>query len=84
MKTITVAQLRQNPTEALEAVARGERYVVTKHRLAVAHLVPVDDAPMGIRPAKEPGSARLREQTDLPDLPIEEVEGLLAEMEEDR
>ena len=40
MKTITVAQLRQNPTAALDEVEHGETYIVTKHRREVARLVP--------------------------------------------
>lgn len=40
MKTITVAQLRQNPTAALEDVERGETYVVTRHRREIGRLVP--------------------------------------------
>ncbi|MFT4123771.1 MAG: type II toxin-antitoxin system Phd/YefM family antitoxin [Microbacteriaceae bacterium] len=46
MKTITVAQLRQNPTAALDAVERGETYVVTRHRREIGRLVP----PLGARP----------------------------------
>ena len=38
MKTITVAELRQNPTEALKAVEGGETYLVTRHRSTVAKL----------------------------------------------
>lgn len=41
MKTITVGQLRQNPTEALAEVERGEVYAVTRHNREIAHLVPV-------------------------------------------
>lgn len=40
MKVITVGQLRQNPTRALDEVAEGETYVVTRHRREVARLVP--------------------------------------------
>lgn len=40
MKTISVAQLRQNPTEALAEVERGETYVVTRHRHEIGRLVP--------------------------------------------
>ena len=40
MKTITVAELRQNPTAALADVEAGETYVVTKHQRPIARLVP--------------------------------------------
>lgn len=40
MKTITVAELRQNPTDALAAVEQGETYVVTRHRREIGRLVP--------------------------------------------
>lgn len=40
MKTITVAQLRQNPAPALAEVARGEEYVVVRYRNEIARLVP--------------------------------------------
>jgi prevent-host-death family protein len=41
VKTISVGQLRQNPTEALAEVERGEVYAVTRHNREIAHLVPV-------------------------------------------
>ncbi|MDR1441018.1 MAG: type II toxin-antitoxin system Phd/YefM family antitoxin [Bifidobacteriaceae bacterium] len=40
MKTISVGDLRQNPTAALAAVERGETYLVVKYRQPVAQLVP--------------------------------------------
>ncbi len=40
MKTIPVATLRQNPTQALDEVERGETYIVTRHNREVARLVP--------------------------------------------
>lgn len=40
MKTISVGDLRQNPTAALDAVAHGETYSVTRHRREIAQLVP--------------------------------------------
>lgn len=40
MKIITVAELRQNPTQALAAVEQGETYVVTRHRREIGRLVP--------------------------------------------
>lgn len=78
MKTITVAELRQNPTAALEAVEGGETYVVTRHRRPIARLVPVEPEPVVLIPAKRPGPS------DLSSRPVrrsyEETEALLREM----
>ena len=60
MKSITVAELRQNPTAALADVEAGESYVVTKHRRPVAKLVPPDThEPARIVPARNPGPSHL-------------------------
>ncbi|MBK7822297.1 MAG: type II toxin-antitoxin system Phd/YefM family antitoxin [Tessaracoccus sp.] len=40
MKTISVGQLRQNPSDALAEVERGETYLVTRHRREIGRLVP--------------------------------------------
>ncbi|GGF98738.1 hypothetical protein GCM10007304_10870 [Rhodococcoides trifolii] len=40
MKSITVAQLRQNPTAALDDLENGEEYIITRHRKEVGRLVP--------------------------------------------
>lgn len=45
MRTITVAELRQNPTAALAEVEAGHTYVVTRHRREIARLVPPVEAP---------------------------------------
>lgn len=54
-KTITVAELRQNPTEALNAVEAGETYLVTRHNRPIARLVPVYEwpRPRVVKRAKE-------------------------------
>lgn len=44
MKTITVGQLRQNPTSMLDEVEAGEVYRVTKHDREIARIVPSDPA----------------------------------------
>lgn len=61
MKTITVAELRQNPTNALDEVEHGATYVVTRHRRAVARLVPAVAA-VDLVPAERPGPSRLSER----------------------
>ena len=40
MLTVSVAQLRQNPAPALEAVERGQVLTVTRYRRPVARIVP--------------------------------------------
>lgn len=84
MRTITVAELRQNPTEALNAVEAGETFVVTKHRHPVAKLVPVDTTPVQIIPARNPGGVRIADLPDWPRKSREQIESVLADMEEDR
>ncbi|OKH81767.1 hypothetical protein EB75_14740 [Mycobacterium sp. ST-F2] len=83
MKSITVAELRQNPTAALEDVAAGETYVVTRHRHPVARLVPVDSESSGIIPPRNPAAPRLAER-DLPRKSAKQIDALLAEMASDR
>lgn len=61
MKTITVAELRQNPAAALADVEHGETYTVTRHRRPIARLVPATQEPALI-PAKNPGGSRLSER----------------------
>ncbi|WP_022881991.1 type II toxin-antitoxin system Phd/YefM family antitoxin [Gryllotalpicola ginsengisoli] len=41
MKTITVGQLRQNPTAMLADVEAGETYTITRHDHEVARVVPL-------------------------------------------
>lgn len=84
MKSITVAELRQNPTAALAEVENGETYEVTRHRRVVARLVPPEPA-IDLIPPKKRGGARL---ADLPapknPRTTAEVDELLNEMREDR
>lgn len=80
MKEITVAELRQNPTAALNEVEGGASYIVTKHRRPVARLVPPDDDEVLLRliPAKHPGPSDLASRAARHT--YEETESLLAEM----
>lgn len=81
MESITVAELRQNPTSALERVADGESLVVTKHRRPVAKLVPPDDdALLRLIPAADPGPSNLRGRPRAGLRNPERTEELLAEM----
>lgn len=62
MKTITVAQLRQNPTAMLAEVEAGETYRVTRHNREIARIVPHDQE-LELRPPKRRTGSRL---ADLP------------------
>jgi len=46
MFSISVAELRQNPAPALDAVARGQALTVTRYRRPVARLVPTARPPV--------------------------------------
>jgi prevent-host-death family protein len=80
MKSITVAELRQNPTEALRDVESGETYVVTRHRREVARLVPPSGG-VDLIPAKRPGPARLSERPRHQLRTASTIDELLAEMD---
>lgn len=62
MKTITVGQLRQNPTKMLSDVEAGETYRVTRHDHEVARVVPLAPG-LQATPRKRAGGSRL---TQLP------------------
>ncbi len=62
MKTITVAQLRQNPTAMLGEVEAGETYRVTRHNREIARIVPRDHS-LELLPPKRLTGSRL---ADLP------------------
>ncbi|MDO5627975.1 MAG: type II toxin-antitoxin system Phd/YefM family antitoxin, partial [Mobilicoccus sp.] len=51
MKTISVGELRQNPTRMLDDVAAGETYTVTRHNKAVARVVPTVSSADVVPPA---------------------------------
>lgn len=82
MKTITVGQLRQNPTPMLADVEAGETYQVTRHNREIARIVP-RAAGLELTPPKR------RTGSHLADLPRHElrtaatIDQLLAE-ERDR
>lgn len=58
MKTITVAQIRQNPTQMIDDVAGGETYRITRHGIDVGVIVPPTATPQ-IIPAPRRGAMRL-------------------------
>ncbi|PFG21191.1 type II toxin-antitoxin system Phd/YefM family antitoxin [Serinibacter salmoneus] len=58
MKTITVGQLRQNPTAMLAEVEAGEVYRVTRHDREIAWIVPREPA-IPLLPPKRSGGTHL-------------------------
>jgi prevent-host-death family protein len=84
MRSVSVGELRQNPTDALAAVEAGESVVVTRHRRPIARLVPVDRSPLVVIPARNPNGPKLADRHDLPRRSYVETEAALADMKEDR
>lgn len=79
MKTITVGQLRQNPTEMLADVEAGETYRITRHNREVGRVVPPAEDSVLI-PAKRPGRARVLHLPRHDLRTAESVDALLEEM----
>ncbi|MDM4764270.1 type II toxin-antitoxin system prevent-host-death family antitoxin [Galbitalea sp. SE-J8] len=83
MKTISVTELRQNPTQALAAVEAGETYVITKHRHPIAQLIPIPTE-LTVVPSRRSGPTRLTERVLDRVYTDAEIDALLADMAEDR
>ncbi len=68
MKTISVGELRQNPTRMLDDVAAGETYVVTRHNREIARVSPTTSSATVI-PARKRTGARTASlpRVELPD-----------------
>lgn len=84
MKTITVAELRQNPTQALADVEAGQTYVVTRHRHPVARLVPVGEATPQVVPPRDAGPVRFDEWSERPAATQAEVDEVVEWVKGDR
>ncbi|MEL4358904.1 MULTISPECIES: type II toxin-antitoxin system Phd/YefM family antitoxin [unclassified Luteococcus] len=83
MKTISVGELRQNPSPMLEAVASGETYRVTRHHQEIAQISPINSSASVVAPRVQ-GQARTAELPRI-ELPAGlSIEGLLDEMAGDR
>ncbi|GFZ84175.1 type II toxin-antitoxin system Phd/YefM family antitoxin [Nesterenkonia alkaliphila] len=52
MKTISVGDLRQNPTRMLDDVESGEVYTLTRHNREVARIVPAESSARVIPPKR--------------------------------
>lgn len=84
MKTITVGQLRQNPTQMLAEVEAGETYAITKHGREVGRVVPPADLPE-IIPAKKKGQpSELASRPRPSRRTYEEIEEAIAWVRSDR
>ncbi len=59
MKTVTVGQLRQNPTAVLAEVEAGATYTITRHSHVIGCIVPAGGA-SDIAPPKKSGAAQTR------------------------
>lgn len=68
MKTISVGELRQNPTRMLDDVEAGEVYVLTRHNREVARIIPSESSARVI-PPKGAGRPRISSlpRVELPD-----------------
>ncbi|OMC31806.1 hypothetical protein A5740_14045 [Mycobacterium sp. GA-1841] len=56
MKTVTVGQLRQNPTDVLADVEAGTTYAITRHSHVIGHIIPPNKT-LDIAPPKKSGAA---------------------------
>lgn len=74
-----MAELRQNPTDALTAVEQGETYEVTRHRRTIARLVPAEQTDLIPAKTVEPSNLSARPRHQLRSAPT--ITELLADME---
>lgn len=83
MKSITVGELRQNPTAMLADVEAGEVYELTKHQRRVGFIVPATSSAT-VTPRRTDGPAHT---SGLPRHPLRSassLDELLADEREDR
>ena len=59
MESMTVTQLQRRLASALDEVQAGRSYVITRHGVPIARLVPVLTSPPAVIPAKSPGGSQL-------------------------
>lgn len=83
MKTITVGQLRQNPTAALADVEAGETYRITRHNREIGRIVP-PSAGLVLTAPKRSGGSRLADQERIEIRTAASVDELLADERGDR
>lgn len=84
MKTITVGELRQNPTAMLAEVEAGETYRITRHNHEVGRIVPPQPG-MPLVPAKHRKGIRLPQlPASYASLTASALDDLLEDMRGDR
>jgi len=81
MKTITVGQLRQNPTRALDEVEAGATYRITRHDHEIGRIVPAGSSGDVLPPRKRGSRLVERPRHELTTAPT--VEELLDELRGD-
>ncbi|HET8928186.1 MAG TPA: type II toxin-antitoxin system prevent-host-death family antitoxin [Microbacterium sp.] len=79
MKSITVGQLRQNPTQMLTEVEAGATYRITRHNREVGRIIPSASGSELI-PAKKRGPARTSSLAPLEVQTAESLDELINEM----
>ncbi|HIY65825.1 MAG TPA: type II toxin-antitoxin system Phd/YefM family antitoxin [Candidatus Agrococcus pullicola] len=60
MKSVSIGELRQNPTKALAEVEGGATYRITRHNREVGRLVPPGSDVVMLQPKKRDGSRTAR------------------------
>ena len=78
MKSITVGELRQNPTAMLADVESGATYRITRHNREIGRVVPPGSA-VPLTPAKKRGPSRT---TELPRHEVRSAESIDALIDE--
>lgn len=56
MRTISVGELRQNPTRMLNEVEAGEVYAVTRHNREIARITPTTSSTAAVPPKRQGGA----------------------------
>ncbi len=79
MKSVTVGQLRQNPTQMLAEVEAGATYRITRHNHEIGRIVPPGNETVLV-PAKKRGWSRTRLLPHHEIRTAESVDTLLDEM----
>lgn len=83
MKTVTVGQLRQNPTAMLADVEAGEVYRITRHDREIGRIVPTGSDTQVI-PPKRTGATHLATLPRHELRTAESLDELLADLRGDR
>jgi len=83
VKTISVGELRQNPTQMLREVESGETYVITRHGREVGRVVPPTPRLDVVFPAKHRLTTRLADRPRVALKTAASVDELIEDMKGD-